>query len=235
MSKKIIIIMVYGIIWMMVNFPCLIYAKMDFIKVYGLKDQKQLEKIILQTKDSIKGEISDKDKFKLLGIVYHNLGILKVKGAPEKAVENLEKAKQLSPDDYEILAYLGSAKTMIARDSWNVVTKISSTNRGINIMDQAVKKAPDNIAVRMVRAYNSLALPEFFKRRHIAKIDFLHIETLIKKTELNLDIETKAEIFYQIGLIYKSEGNISLAKEYFKKVIEMNHNSPWSIKAKKEL
>lgn len=232
MVKK---IMILGIMVMMVNFPYLIYAKMDFTKVYGLKDRKQLEKIIRETEDSIKRDCFDEDKFKLLGIAYHNLGILEVRDAPDKAVENLEKAKQLSTDDYEILAYLGSAKTMIARDSWNVVTKISSTNKGINLMDQAIKKAPDNIAVRMVRAYNSLALPEFFNRRHIAKIDFLHIERLIKETELNLNIETKVEVFYQIGLIYKSEGNISLAKEYFKKVIEMGPTLPFGIKAKKEL
>ncbi|MBI3813568.1 MAG: tetratricopeptide repeat protein [Nitrospinae bacterium] len=207
------------------------YGETDFNKLYNLTDKNSLERIIHDTE---KSNPLDKDSLKVLGIAYHNLGRLEIKGLPDKAVEYLEKANQLSPADYEALAYLGSAKTMVARDSWNFFTKLSKVNEGINMMDRAVSKSPDNIAIRMVRANNSLKLPGFLNRKGIAMKDFQHLATLIQMSE-GVSPDLKAEIFYQLGMLYKSDGNESLAKEYFKKAVNVSPDSKWGIDAKKEL
>jgi len=211
------------------------HAEMNLDKLYGLRDKTRLKKIIREAEDIIKRNPSDKNILKVLGIAYHNLGVLEVKGAPKKSVRYLEKARKLAPEDYEILAYLGSAKTMVARDSWNVITKVSQVNKGVKMIDKAVKMAPDNIAIRMLRANNSLALPGFFKRRHLAKGDFLYIEKLIEKNPSIADSITKAEVFYKLGMIYKNEKNSSKAKKYFKKAIDIAHASKWAIMAEEEL
>ncbi|MFQ5901439.1 MAG: hypothetical protein ACE5IH_07780 [Thermodesulfobacteriota bacterium] len=230
------VLRVVTLLWLVVSLSNVAYAEaIDFNRLYGLRDKKELEEIIRDASDAIKENPSDKDNLKVLGIAYHNLGILEVKGAPTKGVEYLEKAYQLSPDDYEILAYLGSAKTMVARDSWNVITKVSQVNKGANMMDKAVRKAPENIAVRMVRANNSLALPKFFNRRHLARRDFLAIERLIGKDASSIDSDTKAEVFYQLGMIYKDEKDNSKAIIYFKKAVTAGPDSKWAMRAREEL
>jgi len=226
----------FVIVLLIMVFPMSSHGETNLNGIYGLREKDVLQKII---GESEKTNSSDKDHLKLMGIAYHNLGVLEVKRAPEKAVEYLEKGYSLFPDDYELLVYLGSAKTMVARDSWNVVAKVSGVNRGINMMDKAIKKAPNNIPIRMVRGNNSLKLPKFFNRRPIAKEDFLHVEMLIKNSPkhlpLYIDSDTKAEVFYQLGMIFKLEENTSLSGAYFNKAIEIAPHSQWGAKAKGEL
>lgn len=233
MRKRRFIVIV--LLLFVVGLSILGHAETDLTRLYGLRDKTQLKEIIHEAEDTIKKNPSDKGSLKVLGIAYHNMGILEIRGAPKKSVEYLKKAYQLSPDDYEVLAYLGSAKTMVARDSWNVITKVSRVNKGVNMMDKAVRKAPDNIVIRMVRANNSLALPKFFNRRHLAKRDFLAIERLIEKNPSPIDSTTRAEVFYQLGMIYKEEKDASKAIIYFKKTLEVAPASYWAIKAKEEL
>ncbi|MBI5327620.1 MAG: hypothetical protein HZB80_04945 [Deltaproteobacteria bacterium] len=209
------------------------YAETDVKKIYNLREKEGLYKIIDGVEKKIHSEPSAKDSLKVLGIAYHNLAVLGMKGASDKAVEYLEKANQLSPEDYEVIAYLGSAKTMAARDSWNLFIKLSKVNDGINMMDRAVSKSPDNIAIRMVRANNSLKLPKFFGRRDIANKDFLHIEGLIN-AQSDIDSDIKAEVFYHLGMLYKEE-NEALSKGYFRKTIEASPNSKWGVEARKGL
>ncbi len=224
------------IIVFLLSFTNICYAGIDLRQLYNLTDKSKLQSIIDKTEKVIEQNPSDKDSLKVLGIAYHNLGILKVSGSPNKSVEYLEKVKNISPADYETLAYLGSATTMVARDSWNIITKTSNVNKGINMIDRSVNKAPDNITVRMVRAKNSLSLPESFNRKHLAMKDFLHIESLIKRVsseEIGADI--KAEVFYMIGTLYNSGGDTVAAKIYFKKTVEVLPDSEWGIKARKKL
>ncbi len=217
-----------------VSHPVASFGEVALKKIYGLRDKSRLQNVIAEAEKAMEQNPSDQHSLKVLGIAYHNLGVLKVSGAPKKAEEYLEKSKNASPDDYEVLVYLGSAKTMVARDSWNVFTKISNVNKGVNMIDSAVKKAPDNITLRIVRADNSLALPGSFNRIHFVKEDFLHSEKLIERASSEIDADTRAEVFYQLGMVYKSEGNMSLAKTYFRKAVAISPDSEWGKKAGKE-
>jgi tetratricopeptide (TPR) repeat protein len=226
------------VLWFTVSFINLAYAEADLSRIYGLREKDKLNELIHNVEKQIKIDPSDKITFKILGIAYHNLAVLKVKGASVKAVEYLEKAYSLLPDDHEVLAYFGNAKTMMARDSWNIFTIISEVNKGLDMIDEAVNKAPDNIPIRMVRANNSLNVPGVFDRKEFVKTDFHHIEMLLKDPSWMGYSYIKAEIFYQLGMFYKAEGNEFLAREYFEKAVvndSSGQGSKWGLKAKKEL
>lgn len=220
--------------FLFLSFSNLCYGQINLIDLYNLTDEKRLEEVIAQTEKVLQNNPSDKKALKILGIAYHNLAVLEVKDASESSEEYLEKANKLSPDDYEITAYLGSAKTMVARDSWNFFTKVQNVNKGINIIDKAVSKSPDNITVRMVRAKNSLSLPKSFNRKKVAMKDLLHIEKLLENSKGH-EPDFASEVFYEIALLYKDEGNEDIAKKYFQKAIKVSENSQWAQKAKKEM
>ncbi|OPY03817.1 MAG: hypothetical protein A4E61_01027 [Syntrophorhabdus sp. PtaB.Bin184] len=179
----------------------------------------------------------DLETVKLMAIAYHSLASAKIKGTTKKAIAYLEKARELSPDDMELLAYLGSAMTMSARDSWNVVAKLSRVNKGINMLDTAVARAPSNIALRMIRGSNSMALPGMFNRKDVALKDFLFVEEMLgKKPEWNDHDKTLASsVFYRLGMIYKGKSEEQQGKSYFERAVKTAPGSFWSSLAKKEL
>lgn len=192
-----------GMVIVSVAFPC--YAEMELRQLYGLRKKESLQKFVWNAEQESKDDLSDIKKLKMLGIAYHNLAVLKVKDASRKATAYLQKAYSLAPADDEVMVYLGSSTTMVGRDSWNVLTKVSIVNKGIKMMDEAVARMPDSIVVRMVRANNSLDLPEFFQRKGIARKDFEHLEMLITKPSAEVEPDIKAEVFYQLGMFSKSE------------------------------
>ncbi len=179
----------------------------------------------------------DPAALKLLGIAYHTLAAQKMNGATKKALECLEKAHALDPYDAETLAYLGSAMTMSARDSWNVVSKVSRVNKGLNMLDTAVGKSPSSLPLRMVRGSNAMALPSMFNRRDVALKDFLYVEgVLSKKGQWNEHEKNLASsIFYRIGMIYRAKGDTQHGREYLGKAAKTAPGSFWAGLAKKQL
>jgi hypothetical protein len=126
---------------------------------------------------------SQDDTFiKALGIAYHFQAVKGIKSATAKAVEKLESALAKAPSDYETMCYLGSTKTMMAKSTWNPIQKLSYVNDGTALMDRAVKRAPDNITVRMTRGANSLALPAFLNRVGCAVEDYAYLAERIEQS-----------------------------------------------------
>ena len=208
---------------------------MELRQLYGLREKDALQEFVRKSENEIRFNSSDLQKFKMLGIAYHNLAVLNVKDASGKAAAYLQKAHSWSPADDEVPAYLGSATTMVGRDSWNVFAKVSIVHQGIKMMDEAVGKMPDSIVVRMVRANNSLDLPEFFKRKEIAKKDFQYLERLIARSSAEVEPDLKAEVFYQLGMFFRREGNSSAAKDYFKKSTNASPGSQWGKESERNL
>ena len=131
-------------------------------------DLKALLVPAAQLKERLDQNPSDYEALQGLGIVYHNMALKDFKAYAKKAAQYLEQAYQKKPDDNVALCYLGSAYTMLAKDAWNPMSKLSYVNKGIECMDKAVRKDPDNITMRLTRANNSKALPKFLNRGSIA-------------------------------------------------------------------
>lgn len=186
-------------------------------ELFGLMDEKSLKAEVEASEQFMKSQKDGKKHLKRVGIAYHNLAVLEVDKASSKSHFYLQKAYKKNPNDYEILAYLGSAKTLLGRDSWRVFQKVINVNEGVKMMDEAVRKAPDNAFIRILRANNSLSLPRFFKRRSKAKEDFLHIEILLQRHPNMLPSSLQAEIFNHLAEIFKNEGNTARAKAYMHK------------------
>ena len=183
---------------------------------------------------------------KELGIDYHHLSMKhRVKGVAKKAYRQLKKAQEMAPDDPELEAWVGSARTLVARDSLNPIKKLRWAKKGARMIDRAIARAPKNIVIRNIRANNSFRLPKFLKRRHLAKKDLLKMESLFKdkkagwwKTEPYKEEDKKnvmAEAFFKLAKIFEDEHDALKAVGYLKKAIEVSKKSPWSRFAKKKL
>jgi hypothetical protein len=129
---------------------------------------------------------------------------------------DLEKWTKEQPDNHLLQAYLGSVYTLDSRDAWPGPGKLTYLKNGGKELDAAVAAAPDNPAVRFVRAIDYYELPWFFGKRQTARDDFAMLLKQVDgetKTPYVLNVETQQAIYYYAGLSFKQMSQPDDAKK----------------------
>ncbi len=151
---------------------------------------------------------------------------------------DLEKWTKEQPKNYLLQAYLGSVYTLDSRDAWPGPGKLTFLRNGGKLMDDAVAAAPDNPAVRFIRAIDYFELPWFFGKAKTARDDFQLLLKQINgeaKTPYVLDIATQQAIYYYAGLNDKQLGQPDLAKAAWQSGIKLDPKSDLAAKMQAEL
>jgi len=190
-----------------------VWAK-DWHGLHDLTDVQLSEKISGFQKD-LDQNPSDYEVLKALGIAYHIKAIKNAKEYAPRAVEYLTMAYEINKKDNETMCYLGSAFTMMAKTTWNPISKMSYVNKGAGLMDKAVKRDPDNVSVRMTRASNSKNLPSFLNRGDIALEDFEYLVGLIEKNPESLT-SIKKKVYSNLAELYIKAGDQAKADKFRK-------------------
>lgn len=172
---------------------------------------------ITQLQQRLDKNPSDYEALRDLGIAYHNAALKDSKVYAKKAVQCLEQTRQKKIDDTVVLCYLGSTYTLLARDASDPMDRLSYVNKGVEYMDKAVRKDPDDISdyvtIRLVRANNSMALPKSLNRRPIAYEDFELLASLFQKG-LKIPSPLKISVYRNLAALYQEDGNMAEAKKY---------------------
>jgi tetratricopeptide (TPR) repeat protein len=176
-------------------------------------DLKALSVQAAQLQHRLDQNPADYETLKGLGIVYRGMALKDSKAYAKKAVQYLEQANQKKSDDTEVLCYLGSAYTLLAKDTGDLMNKSSYMNRGVEYMDKSVRMDLDNIAVRLARANNSKSLPKFLNRRPVAYEDFEHLAGLFEKKP-DVSPSLKASVYRDFAALYKEDGDTTKARKY---------------------
>jgi tetratricopeptide (TPR) repeat protein len=184
----------------------------DWHELQDMSD-RELSGKIAEFQEKLNRNPADYETLKAIGIAFHMQAKKDVKKYAPKAVEFLRRAHESNTKDYETMCYLGSATTMMARTTWNPVKKMSYVNKGTGFMDKAVRKDPDNVSVRLTRAFNSKNLPSFLEREHIALEDFEYLAGLIDK---NPDVSQaiKKTVYSNLAELYDEAGDRAKAERY---------------------
>jgi tetratricopeptide (TPR) repeat protein len=184
----------------------------DCQELSGL-DSGQLAETISKMQKVLDQNPSDWDTLKCMGIAYHRMAKKNAKTYAPKAVEILTKALEANKKDYQTMCYLGSATTMMAKNTWNPMKKMGYVNKGVGLMDKAIRKDPDNISVRMTRAYNSKSLPSFLNRGHLAVEDFEYLAGLIEKNP-EAYASIKKDVYTNLCELYRKAGDQAKAEKF---------------------
>jgi len=151
---------------------------------------------------------------------------------------DLEKWTKEQPTNYLLLAYLGSVYTLDSRDAWPGPGKLTYLRNGGKTLDAAVAAAPDNPAVRFVRAIDYFELPAIFGKRQTARDDFqLLVKQIegIEKTPYKLDIETQQAIYLYAGKSFYQLSQYPQAKVTWQTGIKLDPKSDLAAKMTTEL
>jgi hypothetical protein len=151
---------------------------------------------------------------------------------------DLEKWTKEQPDNHLLQAYLGSVYTLDSRDAWPGPGKLTYLRNGGKELDAAVAAAPDNPAVRFVRAIDYYELPWIFGKGATARDDF---QTLLKqvdgetKSPYVLNVETQQAIYYYAGLCFKQMSQPADAKKAWLRGQALDPKSWLAVKMTAEL
>lgn len=171
------------------------------------------------TKESKLQEIITRDSANIqalleLGIYYHD------QGKPEKAIDLFNKVLILDENNPTAQVYLGSSYTILADKSPKVEDKLRYLEKGTRILDETVKKFPDNYTVRLVRGINSVHLPDMFGRFRLAIEDLEYLlkdEAKVPKKDLTMILQFLAKA-------YKKDNQPAKALEIQKRIAELESN-----------
>lgn len=159
-----------------------------------------------ELQDRLKKEPENVEVLIELGKIYHHKGIDGDKKAVKQAEGLLKKAIKLESDNVEATAWYGSLLTLKGRDASFSILRLRYVNRGIKMLDVAVKKAPNNITLRMIRANNSLGLPGFFGRLDVAITDLEYLLKLKEKYPESFSDELLSQIHSLLDQAYQRKG-----------------------------
>lgn len=199
----------------------------------NVRDIAQLKTILRESEAEIKAAPGDVEANKCAGIAAHQLALFDGKGYAGKALKYLEVVHKAAPDDIIIQAYYGSAHALVGRDGTAVVSRVSNVNKGVSILNRAVKKAPEDFIVRMVRASVFFELPPMFDKAEVAYEDFLFVEESFPRVEEYINDDLKAEVYYKLGFLAGSLGRKDQKNHYFAKAVETAPDSQWAKLARK--
>ena len=162
------------------------------------------------------------------GILYHNMSHLGDADAVESAGAELEGIG--SPI---ALGYLGSLRTIAARNSKDAGKLLKARKMvldGLDLIDQAVERFPDDVYLRLLRVENGLAVSAAspIKRYKVIAKD---LDYLMDHPGLR-DAEYRSKLLCFAGMMYRDTRKKARAEEYFSRAFEAAPRSRWGRKAR---
>ena len=168
----------------------------------------------------------------------HDKAVAGDKKETQALTTDLEKWTKEQPNNHLLQAYLGSVYTLDSRDAWPGPGKLTYLENGGKNLDEAVLAAPNNPAVRFIRAIDYFELPAIFGKRQTARDDFTALLREVDgeiKTPYVLNTETQQAIYYYAGLSYKQMSQPDDAKRAWTRGVALDTKSDLAGKINAEL
>ncbi|MCG8572272.1 MAG: hypothetical protein MJB14_19235 [Spirochaetes bacterium] len=212
----------------------------SFTGLFAGVNPDRIEKFKYFTEEQLTAEIShieskldktDAAMLAELGMLYHFIALNYQKKVEGKNEIYLKESLKLKKDPL-VQAYFGISYMIRARFDGNMLNMMSYMKKCFEIIDNAVKKDPDNIHVRLIRINLSLK-KKAMKKHKIAKEDIEHCEKLYQAGQVNE--KHNAKILAANGDYYQLLGDKKLAKKYYEEVLKKYPESLAAIHAQKML
>jgi len=160
------------------------------------------------------------------GAALHDRGVDGEKTAAEQALKLFEDAVEEYPDDPMLKAYYGSSVSLVGRYAEDANATFAAAIKGIKIVDEAVKMAPGDVRVRLVRAKHCMRLPElFFRRTAVAIVDLEFVRERAEQSDLSK--EEWLEVLWMLGSAYLRLGIVEDAKATWNALLEEDPDGPY--------
>ncbi|MGM0508440.1 MAG: hypothetical protein ACQERZ_04675 [Fusobacteriota bacterium] len=195
----------------------------EYYESFFEKTPEKIEKEIKILKDSDE----EKKNYKL-GILYTTLSVNdpEKKKASKKAKKYLEKTMKKDKNNSLLNNYYAMALSLVGRDHWNPIVKMSSMKKSFKYFDKAVELATENKDnklwyIRFSRSNVYTELPDFFNKSEEAKKD---LEFLKDQYEYkgNISKAIMVTVYSKLGEFSRIGGNLDKAINYWEKALNIS-------------
>jgi len=190
---------------------------------------------IRRIEKEMKNDVDSMELYLKLGKLYHQAARKDIDDYTDKGIKHFEEAQKKYPNNDLIKVWYGSILTIKGKNVFFPLKKRKYVKQGLNKMDKAVKNYPKKLTVRVVRAKNNIALPDFFNRKDTAKKDLKYI---IDSLENNKNLKGKYNLpgmYYSLAKIYEDRDNNDRSIHLWKKIISKYPESEEASKSEKQL
>ncbi len=163
---------------------------------------------------------------------FHDAGTRGDKDAVVRSVQLLEELVAREPQNQLARVWLGSAYTLRSRDMGLDPARLDTLRKGGATMDEAVSAAPNDPAVRIVRAMNSYHLPAVFGRKKVAREDFLFLLRVIDEED-SVPRSERQLVYYYGGRVLNETGDRAGAQAAWRKGLALDGDSAIAVKLKR--
>jgi len=158
------------------------------------------------------------------------------RAAEEKAYQLAREIRSLFPEDPIVEALYGSSHSLLGRYASDGNSMFAHAIEGIEMIENAIRRAPDDTLLRKIRAQHSYRLPEaFFHRTAAAITDLEYLAAQFRAGSQNIDSEEYQKILFQLGDCYRRLGLTDDAQEIWDELLSRYPNSPHAAVLKKRL
>jgi hypothetical protein len=161
-------------------------------------------------------------------IELHHRALTGDKYSAKKAFDAFDKALQQHSANPLLKAYYADCLSLKAQHEAETHQMFAGAHQAIRIMDSAVNARPNNVQIRLLRAYNSYRLPEaFFYRTTSAIEDF---EYLIQRYEDDPSVFSEGtywQLLYDLGMAYHRIDMKEEANAAWEKLLTLNPESEY--------
>ncbi|MCL6613793.1 MAG: tetratricopeptide repeat protein, partial [Firmicutes bacterium] len=153
------------------------------------------------------------------GLDLHRRALAGERGAAGRAKDFFARLREAHPNDPVIQAYYADCLSMTGRESEDPAEMFAAAIKAMKLLDAAVNAAPDDVRVRLLRAGQSLRLPEaFFHRTATAAGDLEHLASRYESDRSLFPEETYRRLLYDLGDCYLRLGLWDEAEAAWKKL-----------------
>ncbi|MHB8917181.1 MAG: tetratricopeptide repeat protein, partial [Desulfocucumaceae bacterium] len=157
------------------------------------------------------------------GTKFHGLALKGDKEALKKAMSFFKKASAEYPDNQLFKAYYADCWSLTARDTMDPGQMFSIPMNAAKMLDSAVNGCPEDLRIRMIRAYHSFRLPEaFFRRTATAIADFEHLARINEEDRSAVPRESYWQILFDLGAAYERLGLEEESLSTWKKLLSLD-------------
>lgn len=158
-------------------------------------------------------------------------GLTGDKQAVVDCIAALDQQLARKPDDQLARVYLGSAWTLRSRDLPFGPAKLSALRKGLALMDEAAKAAPDDLKVLLLRAVTNEALPRFLGRKRVAHQQLEELERRVAADAAKLDAADRQLLYLNAGQAASEAGETERARALWQRGLTIKADA----KLKKEI
>jgi hypothetical protein len=159
------------------------------------------------------------------------------RSALEEAKDAFSRLRQTHPDDPLILAYAGSTQLLEASKTLAIWRKGKLSKQGLDALDEAVARAPEDPEIRFIRAASTYHLPSMFKRSEQSRADFQWLASRVAGAVSagTLDPRLGAAALYHHGLLQERAGDKEGARVSWREAVRIGGNTRAASDAGKRL